>query len=301
MTTAPLPILVAGATGALGGLVARKLLAAGVPVRAIGRNTERLAALAAAGAETMTVDLLDRAAVSRACEGIGQVFSTFNNVMGRGTASPNRVDVPAHESLCAAARAAGVRRFVYLSARGLSADSPVDYFRVKHAIEGVVRASGVPFVLIRPSAFMETWVGMLADGMRKDGTAMLFGDGRTVVNYIALEDVAEFSVRILLRPDVVDEAIEIGGPSNLSGEQLVALVESRLGVRAKRRRVPKAVLWAGGALLRPFNEVAARIMRLGYFTATHDAVFTDWAVAGERFGVTPRTIESYVSDTIPQE
>ena len=113
--------------------------------------------------------------------------------------------------------------------------------------------SGVPFVLIRPNAFMETCIGMLTDGIRKDGTAMIFGDGRTVVNYIALEDVAEFSLRIFMRSDVVSELIEIGGPSHLSGEQLDALMEAHLGMSVKRRRVPKAVLWAGGSLLRPFT------------------------------------------------
>lgn len=295
MTNSQQPILIAGATGVLGGVVARKLLAAGVPVRAVGRNTEKLAALAAAGAETMVVDLLDRAAVARACGGVGQVYSTVNNVMGRGASSPIRVDVRAHEVLCAAAREAGVGRFVYLSARDMSADSPVDFFRTKHAIDGVVRACGVPYVLIQPTAFMETWAGMVTDGIRKDGSAMLFGDGRTFRNYIAVEDVAEFSMRILMRPDVSNESIEIGGPSNMSGEQLVAVIEAHLGVSAKRRRVPKLMLWGGGLLLRPFNEVAARFMRMGYFTATRDTRFTDWAIASERFGVSPRTIESFVA------
>lgn len=295
MTNAHAPILVAGATGVLGGMVVRKLLAAGIPVRAVGRNTGKLAALATAGAQTMALDLLDRAAVARACEGIGQVYSTVNNVMGRGASSPNRVDVAAHESLAAAALGAGVRRFVYLSACGLSADSPVDFFRTKHAVENVVQASGIPFVLIRPTAFMDIWVGMITDGIRKNGTAVLFGDGLSVGNYIACEDVAEISLRILMRPDIVNEAFEIGGPSNLSLEQLVTLVEACKGVGAKRRRVPKPVLWAGGLLLRPFNEVAARFMRMGYFIASRDSRFEGSAVVEQRYGVTPMTIESFVA------
>src|SRR5687767_2636823 len=152
-------ILVAGATGQVGGLVARKLLAAGIPVRAVSRNPDKLSALAAAGAEAMAVNLLDRVAAARACEGVEQVFTSVNNVMGRGALSPNRVDLPAHDALCDAARGAGVRRLLYLSARGLSPDSPVDFFRVKHAIEERIRRSGVPYVLLRPGAFMETGPG----------------------------------------------------------------------------------------------------------------------------------------------
>ncbi len=300
MTNTSSRILVAGATGAVGGLVTRKLLAAGVPVRALGRNPDKLAALAAAGAETAAVDLLDRAAVAQACEGIGQIYSTANNVMGRGASSPNRIDVKAHESLCNAARTTGVRRLVYLSGRGMDADSPVDFFRVKHFVEEVIRHSGVPFVMIRPGAFMETWVGMIADGIHKNGTAVLFGDGQTIGNFIAIDDVAEFSLRILQQHDVINDVIDIGGPSNVSQDDLVSLLEHHLGVTARRRRIPAPVLWTGGLLLRPFHEVASRIMRMGYFTATRDARFAHWAVAAERFGVSPISVETFVHGMPPR-
>ncbi|MBC7896125.1 MAG: NmrA family NAD(P)-binding protein [Cytophagaceae bacterium] len=288
-------VLVAGATGQVGGIVTRKLLAAGVPVRALGRHREKLVALADAGAEVIAVDLLDRTAVARACEGVGQVFSTVNNVMGRGASSPNRVDLAAYESLCSGATDAGVRRLVYLSGRGMSADDPVDFFRVKHAIEARIRQGRVPFVVLQAGAFMETWVGMLSDGMRKKGVAVLFGDGRMISNFIAVEDVAEFAVRILAREEIVNETIEVGGPSNISFDALVSLLETQMGMHVKRRRVPRAVLWLGGLALKPFNEVAARLMRLGYFTATRDLRLLDWRVAADRFGVSPMRIEEFVS------
>ena len=294
MTNVGSTILIAGATGQVGGLVARKLLAAGIPVRALGRNPEKLASLAAAGAEAVAVDLLDRVAVARACQGVGQVYTSVNNVMGRGASSPNRVDLAAHDALCTAAQQSGVRRLVYLSGRGFSADSAVDFFRVKHAIEERIRRSELTYVLVRPSAFMETWAGMLVAGIRKNGVAVLFGDGRSIANFIAVEDVADFSVRILAREEVRNEAIELGGPSNLSFDELVTLLERRMGVRARRRRIPLPVLWWGGLLLRPFNEVAARLMRLGYFTASRDGRFPDWKVAADRFGVSPRSIETFV-------
>ena len=65
---------------------------------------------------------------------------------------------------------------------------------------------------------------MLADGICKNGTVMLFGDGRSVGNYIAGEDVAALSLQILLRDDVVNETIEIGGPSNVSLDEMATLV-----------------------------------------------------------------------------
>ena len=291
-------VLVAGATGVVGGLLARKLLAAGFAVRAIGRNQEKLAALSALGAEAIALDLRDEAGVARACEGVAQVFSSANNVLGQGAASPNRVDLQAHDVLCNAARDAGVKRFVYLSFRGLKGELPVDFFRVKQEIEERIRRSGIPYVLIRPSAFMDIWSMILLDDMRKKGVAVLFGDGQNAVNFISCEDVAEFSLRIMQDDAIRDEAVEIGGPSEVSFDALVTLLERRTGLRAKRRKVPVPVLWWGGVLLRPFSELGARLMRMGYFTATRDGRFPDWQASARRFGVAPGTIEAFV-DTLP--
>ena len=98
------PVLVVGATGQLGGVIARKLLAAGVPVRALARDRAKLEALAAAGAEVAAVDLLDLPKVTETCRGVSQIISTANNNMGKGARSPLRIDLTAHQNLCAAAR-----------------------------------------------------------------------------------------------------------------------------------------------------------------------------------------------------
>lgn len=298
MTTSTDPrVLVVGATGLLGGEVARQLLAAGIPVRAFGRNAARLDQLASLGAESVRGDWLDEAAVERACAGVGQVFTSANSLMGRGVTSPTRVDVRAHQLLCAVAHRTGVRRLVYVSARGIAPDSPVDYFRVKHQVEQVVRTGGLPYVLLRPSAFMEVWASQLiGDGIRDKGVATLFGDGRRVSNFIAVADVARFAVRILQQEDIRDETVDIGGPSNASYETVAQLVERQLGVTAKRRHVPVPVMRVGMRLMRPLNEVTARMMALGYFAATTDAPYDQWRESAERFGVAPMTLEQYVAE-----
>jgi uncharacterized protein YbjT (DUF2867 family) len=68
------------------------------------------------------------------------------------------VDDRGHRNLIAAARAAGVQRFVYVSAHGAAPDHPVDFFRTKHAIEEALAASGLDAVSMRPTAFMEQHV-----------------------------------------------------------------------------------------------------------------------------------------------
>jgi uncharacterized protein YbjT (DUF2867 family) len=264
-------------------------------VRALARNREKLLELEPAGAEIAPVDLGNVRALTDACRGVGQIVATANNNMGSGATSPTRIDLPAYQNLCAAARNTGIRRLVYVSFRGIDADAPVDIFKVKWYIEDAIRRSGVPHVMLRPTSFMDVWVDQLIAGdIRKKGKATIFGDGTRVANYIAVEDVAEFAVRIVAREEVVNEAIEIGGPSDVSLNDIAGLVERRLGSSGKRRHLPVAVMKLLPSLIRPFNEVVARLVSLGLYAATESKPFPGWKVAADRFGVSPQTIEQYV-------
>src|SRR5262245_15602976 len=201
-------VLVVGATGQLGSVIARKLNQSGVRVRALARNADKLAALAAT-AEIAAVDLRDVQKVTDACRGVDDIIATANNNMGTGPTSPTRIDLPAYQNLCAAARNAHVRRLVYVSYRGVAQDAPVDIFRVKWYIEDAIKRSGVPYVMLRPTGFMEIWIDeILAKGIREKGVATIFGNGDRVSNYIAVDDVAEFAVKILASA-IVNEAIEV--------------------------------------------------------------------------------------------
>ena len=199
---------------------------------------------------------------------------------------------------CAAARNAGVRRLLYVSYRGVSQDAPVDIFRVKWYIEDAIRRSGVPHVMLRPTAFMDIWIDqLLAKDMREKGVATLFGDGNRVSNYIAVDDVAEFAIKILERPEVVNEHIDAGGPSDVTQNHLATLVAERLKIKAKRRQVPVPLLRLLPPLVRPFNELTARLMTLGLYSAAYAEPFPEWKAAADRFGVQPRTVERIHSPT----
>ena len=286
-------VLVAGATGRLGQVVVRKLAAAGVPVRALARTREKLAALAGPHIEIAPVDMNNVPALNEACRGVGQIVATANNNMGSGPTSPTRIDLPAYQNLCAAARNAGVRRLIFVSTRSVDQDAPVDLFRVKWYIEDAIRRSGVKHVILHCAAFTDIWADLIADGIRRKGVTTIFGDGTGVANYISLDDVAAFIVTILGREDVVNEAIEIGGPSNLSLNELAALVEQKLGASGKRRHIPVVAMKYLPPLVRPFNEVSARLMTLGYY-ATLSTPFRDWHKAAERFGIKPRTVQEHL-------
>jgi uncharacterized protein YbjT (DUF2867 family) len=276
-------------------VIVRKLADSGRRVRALARNAVRLADVHPQ-AEQSAVDLLDVPRLTEACRGVEQIVATANNNMGSGTTSPTRVDLAGYQNLCAAARNAGVRRLIYVSYRGAVQNAPVDIFRVKWYIEDAIRRSGVPHVMLRPTAFMDIWIDeLLAKGIRDKGVATIFGDGTRVSNYIAVEDVAEFAVQILNRPELVNEGVDVGGPSNVTQNHLASLVEGRLGRKAKRRHLPVGLMRLLPPVVRPFNEVAARLMTLGLYSAAYAEPFHEWRNAADRFGVQPRTVEQHVS------
>src|SRR6186713_118159 len=289
------PVLVAGASGQLGRVIVQKLLATGVPVRALARNPAKLAPLGQAGAEVAAVDMLDLPRLTDACRGAGDIIATANNNMGKGATSPMRVDLTAYQNLCAAARNAGIRRIIFISFRGATSDEFVDIFRLKWLIEDAIKRSQMPYVILRPSAFTDIWVDeLLAPGIRKNGVATIFGDGSHAANYISVNDVAEFAVRVAQRPEVVNEVIDIGGPSDKSLNDLASLLEKRFRSSGKRKHVPVVAMRLLPPIVRPFNEVAARLMTLGLYAATRATPFPDWKKAADRFGVTPESVEDHV-------
>ena len=287
-------ILVAGASGALGSVIVRRLLTGGYRVRAMSRDARKLQPLATAGAESFPADMLDRAAMDRACAGVSQVVSTANNILGKGATSCNRIDEPMYRTLGSAAKAAGVSRWVHVSARDLRADSLVDYFRVKLRVEDIVRESGVPWVAIRSSAFMDIWIGVLFGNPEKPApVATIFGRGDRLVNYISMNDVASFVLAVLVDRSVQNEIVDIGGPTDATFMEVASHVQRAMGVPEKRKHVPAPILGVARHVVRPFNEVAARFASMGYWSTLRDRPFPDWRISAKRFGVEPITVEQF--------
>ena len=288
-------VLVVGASGALGGVIAARLVAGGASVRGMTRDAARLADLAAQGAEVVEGDLLQPATLVTACEGVGQIVSTANSFSGVGANSPTRVDVPGYRNLLDAARRAGVRRIVHVSAVNIDRTSAVDFFRVKAEIDDVIRQSGVPFVLLRASAFLDVWVGLVLAEVNAGRPARIFGDGRRVANYIAIDDVARFVARIVAAPEVTNQQVDIGGPSTLSQNELVDRIAEATGRPIARQHLPLPALRIGAVVLRPFNEMLARLMALGAWSAGADRRLDHWKAAADRFWVQPISAEAFLA------
>lgn len=266
-------VLIVGA-GALGSAAARRLLAQGRAVRVLARTPDKVQALADLGAEVVQGDLLDEASLRRACTGADAVLASAHSILGRGRNASRFVDWQGHRDLIDAAKAAGVQRFVYTSARGVSAENPVPLFRHKFAVEQHLRAVELPYVILRPAAFMETHVHTLIGlPILEKGKVTLFGKGENPRNFVAADDVARVAVQALTDPDMVGQIVEVGGPENWTAMQVVRLYEQLAGRPVKVSHMPLGALRVLSALLRPLHPGLSQVMVSGIWLDTTDQTY----------------------------
>lgn len=266
-------ILIVGASGRLGGLVARQLLADGVTVRAMSRTPASLTELQRLSAECVAGDQRDPASLSAACQGIETVFTASHAFNGAGGNSSRAVDDIGNRNLIDAARVAGVRHVVFTSVMGASPRSPVDMFRYKFATEQFLRASGLSYTILRPTAYMETWAHVFGDSIVKSGRAVVFGRGVNPINFVSVQDVASFAVFALTDRRARNRVIEIGGPENISETQFVQMIQQVTGRIARVQHIPLPLMRLLGVVARPVSPAFSRQSRAGVLMDTTDMTF----------------------------
>jgi uncharacterized protein YbjT (DUF2867 family) len=227
--------LVVGATGMVGGEVCRRLAAQGQPVRAMVRTTSdpaKVEALRDLGVELVQGDLRDRASLDAACRGAQAVITTasampFSYRPGENTVQ--NVDYQGTISLIDAARAAGVRHFIYTSySRQIDVDSPLT--NAKRSVEKHLKESGLTYTILHPSFFSEVWLSPAVGFDHANAKATIYGTGEMPISWISLRDVAAFAVAGLDSPAARNATLEMGGPQALSPLEVVHIFE-RVGGR----------------------------------------------------------------------
>jgi uncharacterized protein YbjT (DUF2867 family) len=235
-------ILVVGATGVVGGMIARQLLGQGKDVRVLVRESFPSAQMAEqgmatsaeslidAGAEPVYGDLKDEQSLRRAVEGVQTVISSANSAMRGGEDGVQSVDREGNRRLIEAAAEAGVAHFIFISALGATLDSPNDFMRAKAEAEQALRESGMDFTIVSPTAFIEVWPAMVVGIPARQGQPVtLVGEGRRLHSFISNRDVAAFAVAAVDNPRARNQFLALGGPDALSWRDVVATYERVLG------------------------------------------------------------------------
>lgn len=278
-------ILVVGATGQLGGMIATSLLARSAPVRILVRPGSEFRALLEAGAEPAVGDVKSRATLDTACDGVDVVITTANSALRGGADNVDTVDIEGNRHLIDAARNAGVGQFVFVSALGVSSDSPVPLFRAKALSEAYLRESGLPYTILAPDAFMDVWFPMVIGPALGGAPVTLVGTGIRKHSFIAAADVAAFATAAIGRAEALNRHVPLGGPDALSWREVIAAFE-----RALSREIPILSV-APGQSLPGLPDIVATLMA---GLDTYDSV-VPMSETARQFGVQQTRVEDFVA------
>lgn len=214
-------IAIIGATGKLGGLTIDALLQRGVPadgILALGRNTERLAALAERGLRTAPVDVDDVAGTAATLSGVERLLLISFDDLG--------TRVPKHGNAVEAARRAGVGHLVYTSVLNAPA-SPLALAADHRATEERITASGIPATFLRNGWYTENYLPDFTAAREHGVIANSVGPGRIAT--APRKDYAEAAAVVLTTPGHEGKAYELSGDVAWSFAEFAAAAQEVLG------------------------------------------------------------------------
>lgn len=291
MAAAPMRILLLGATGSIGQATAAALVARGHSVACLVRpragpggrlDTDAITALLP-GAEIRFGNVADPGSLAR--DGFrGERFDALVSCLASRTGAPAdawAIDHRAHLHALEAARAAGVRHVVLLSA--ICVQKPrLAFQHAKLAFEETLAASGLRYSIVRPTAYFKSLSGQVAR-VARGKPFLVFGDGRlTACKPISDADLADFLAGCLERPERWDRILPIGGPGPaITPQDQAAMLTRLLGREIRIRRVPVGLL-DGIVLglsvlgrLSPRLAEKAELARIGRYYATESMLLRD--------------------------
>ena len=235
----PMTVGVAGGTGFVGGAIAAELRRRGHHVVVLTHRGEEARGPLPDDVELRRVDVTTGEGLPDALAGLDAlvIALAFRNspieVPRRGQTFM-AIDAAGTERLAAAAVAAGVRRVAYVSGAGAAADARRHWFRAKWRAETAVRASGIPFTIIRP-----TWIYGPRDVSlnRFLGFARLLQAvpmtnlGRQRLAPVFIDDICRLAADSLVEPAATDQVLEVGGPETLSMREIIRRALRIAGIR----------------------------------------------------------------------
>ncbi len=281
--------LIVGATGNLGGAITHMALAQGKPVRILARPPSNYQPLAAAGAQVVLGDLKERASLDPACQGADVVITTANSAQRGGADNPQTVDLEGNRNLIDAAKAAGVKQFIFVSVAGADPNSPIPFVAAKGKTEAYLQASGIPYTILSPNAFMEFWIGVYIGLPARQGRPVtLVGEGRRRHSFISAADVVTFTLAAIAHPRAINQRLILGGPEPLSFRDAVAVYERVLGKSIPVQSVHPGV---------PVPGVPEAVWGLAAGFDTFDSPM-DMTETARAFGVKLTSLEEFVHRSV---
>jgi NADH dehydrogenase len=205
---------------------------------------------------------------------------TFEGVIRRGT-----------ERVAAAAKLAGVKKLVYVSAIGAQDNPTYPYLHAKWWAERAVASSGIKYTILRPSIVFgegDEFINALAGLVRYNPIVPVAGNGKAKFQPIWVEDLVTCTVACLDEDAHDGETLEVGGPEHLTYDEMLDIVKQTLGKSRLKAHVPLA-------LMRPLAQVMEWVLPKPPVTQEQLKMLaldntTDTDSVMRSFGVQPRRL-----------
>jgi uncharacterized protein YbjT (DUF2867 family) len=225
-------LLVIGATGYVGGHLARELVAQGHDVRCLARRPE--AATNLAGCEIVKGDISDAASLARALEGCAAVYVSIHTLSpqpGGGAGGFMDIEKQGIRNLIAACKAQGVTRMIQVTSLGIGPDSQTVWTRERWNEERELIASGLDATFLHPG--MIVGIGGRGFGMTlaqaKSRVSVVIGDGRSRMRGIAVSDLVYYLIGVLDEPRSFGQAYDVGNDEVPSSNEMIDMTAEVLG------------------------------------------------------------------------
>ncbi|GAA5191690.1 NAD(P)H-binding protein [Arthrobacter gyeryongensis] len=285
------PVLVVGGTGHVGGKVVDELLARGKSVRALVRPGSDASKLEAKGVDIARGDMLDLDSLVAAMTGADAVITSAAGYTRRDKRALE-IDTTGNTNLAVAASRTGVRRFILVSILTSDQTPDVPHFWHKKLTEDKLEELGVPFVALRPGAFLDQITQMGGDPFEKK-RLMWFGTKTVPLTFVLTSDLAGY-LAAAVDADIADgERIDIGWDRAVSMQDIADLASTFAGEQVRVRSMPAGLVHALGALMGPFVPMVKDVSSMLAWFETGKYV-ADTSRQAEVFGPVP-TAENAVA------
>ena len=207
----------------------------------------------------------------------------------------DRVNRQGVANVAAAAKESGVKHLALVSALGAVEDPSYPYLHSKWQGERALINSGVPYTIIRPSIVFgagDEFLNSLAALVRVLPVTPIIGSGRNRLQPISADDLARCVTLAVEREDLKGKVLELGGPQQLSYNEVVSVVAQALGVRRPRVHIPAwimSVMVSAMELFLPRPPITSDQLRM---MAIRNVAEPD--TVEKTFGFTPQGLEGNI-------
>ncbi|MGO4584460.1 SDR family oxidoreductase [Arthrobacter sp. 2RAF6] len=221
------PVLVVGGTGMLGSQVVSRLLVGGKQVRALVRPGSDPSRLEEVGATIARGDMMDPASLMGAMDGVDTVITSAAGYTHHREGDSPVIDTVGNTNLVDAASRTGIRRFVLTSILTCDQTPDLPHFWHKKLTEDRLEELGVPFVALRPGAFLEQ-ITRYGDPF-SEGRLTSFGSPSVPLTYVLASDLAGYLAAAVDASGVEGQRIDIGWDRPVSMQDIADISSQMLG------------------------------------------------------------------------